>query len=420
MTRTVSAKGFGIFVVSLLLGTLYAVLVGLISGPVQATYISWPIWVCLFWFLFSKFHMLRFSGFLAVVPVAIIGFELVWSLTHPGMNAAIYKTLDRSHYTPGLRAPNPSFRHAIPDGLGWGLKEILIGSDGFRADPDTGQGNPKRCHFALIGDSMIYGSGMPYQLTLGAVLMKLGIQACIVGVTGNSPIDYLATLKFVGERIDPGARIAFYLYAYNDFVSLSKYYHRGFLSLSNWLKPPFEWSFYYDQWRQGTLTYTLSHPRWKHPRLTLHKYKFDKKEPIKVLYPRDPAKYRRPKSLNSRRRLALQYFLSDLAEEAARHSWHVSIIIHPDDAEIYANFAQHSKTFKDLDPRRTDALKICKEYSFTCEDISRYIYERSIEAGRNPYLIDNRHFSVFGTRIVAEHFLTHTKRLADADHRAVN
>ena len=420
MTGPVSARGVGIFLVSLLLGTLYAALVGIMSGPLRASYISWPIWLCLFWLLFSKFNLLRFSGFLAVVPVSILGFELVWSAANPDINAEIYEALDRSHYTPGLRVQNPKFRDAISDGQGWGLKEILIGADGFRADPDTGQGNPERCQFALIGDSMIYGSGMPYHLTLGPTLAQLGMQASVFGVTGNSPIDYLATLRYVAHRIVPGARVAFYLYAYNDFVSLSKYFQRGFLALSNWLQKPFEWSFYFDRWREGTFTYSLFHREQRTSQLTLWKYDFGNGEPIKLLYERDPARYRSPKSLNNRHRVALEYFLRDLAEQAKRQSWHISIIIHPDDAEIYANFANKSVNFEDLDPRRAEALQMCKEYAFTCEDISRYIYEKSIAAGSNPYFIDNRHFSVFGTRIVAEHFVAHTKLLAGSANQSVH
>jgi len=89
----------------------------------------------------------------------------------------------------------------------------------------------------------------------------------------------------------------------------------------------------------------------------------------------------------------------------------VSIVIHPDDAEIYANFAARASRFNDLDRRRTDALEICKEYAFSCVDISRFIYERSLAEGKNPYFINNRHFSIAGTRIVAENFVTLTKQV---------
>jgi hypothetical protein len=53
---------------------------------------------------------------------------------------------------------------------------------------------------------------------------------------------------------------------------------------------------------------------------------------------------------------------------------------------------------------------MCKEFSFQCEDMSRFIYERSFAAGKNPYFDDDRHFSPFGVRIVAEHFVALTKR----------
>jgi hypothetical protein len=53
---------------------------------------------------------------------------------------------------------------------------------------------------------------------------------------------------------------------------------------------------------------------------------------------------------------------------------------------------------------------MCKESSFHCEEISRYIYEWSLAAGKTPYLEHDRHFSAFGTRIVAEHFVALTRR----------
>jgi hypothetical protein len=52
---------------------------------------------------------------------------------------------------------------------------------------------------------------------------------------------------------------------------------------------------------------------------------------------------------------------------------------------------------------------MCKEFPFQCENISRYIYERSFAVGKNPYLDHDRHFSSFGTRIVAEHFVALTQ-----------
>ena len=79
----------------------------------------------------------------------------------------------------------------------------------------------------LIGDSVIYGLGLPYSETLRPVLEKMNVDACVFGVTGNSPVDYLATLNYVQDRIDNGAHTAIYVYAYNDFVSLTKYLERG-------------------------------------------------------------------------------------------------------------------------------------------------------------------------------------------------
>ena len=33
------------------------------------------------------------------------------------------------------------------------------------------------------------------------------------------------------------------------------------------------------------------------------------------------------------------------------------------------------------------------------------LYERTLAEGRNPYFVDDRHFSAFGTRLVAQHYL---------------
>jgi hypothetical protein len=400
-----SAKGLGLFLLSLLMGTLYATLVGLLSRSLAGPLISWPIWIGLFWLAFSKFNGLRFAGFIAVLPVSLVVFEAVRSVRHPGMNADLVRSFDRSHYTPGYRVKNPKFKDRVD-----GPKEILIGKDGFRADPASERGNPERCQFALIGDSMIYGTGLAYRFTLGPVLADMGLQACVFGVTGNSPIDYLATLKYVADRIDPGAYVAVYFYANNDFIGLNGFFKRGVLIAANSLQKLFEWSFYYDRWRQATWTYSLFHGWRTPPPVRLYQYEIVKGNLIKVLYSRDPAAYEKPKPLTSRQRSALSFFLNGLNELVKDRPWHVIVLIHPDDSEIYANFARPSPVFVDLDPRRAESLKMCKEFSFQCEDMSRFIYERSFAAGKNPYFDDDRHFSPFGVRIVAEHFVALTKR----------
>ena len=386
-------------------------LVGLISKRLTAPLFAWPILIGLCAFFLSKFKLLRYTGFIAVLPVSILAFEILWSSVHPGTNAERHKTFDRSHYTPGFRVTNPQVKKTDPDAFGWGLNEILVGRDGFRADPNTGEGNPERCRFVLIGDSMIYGSGLRDPVTVGPVLTSMGIRACVFGVTGNSPVDYLATLKYVAARIDPGAYVAFYLYAYNDFVSLNKYFSRGFLALSNWAPGLFEWADYFNNWRQATFVFSLIRTKQERSPRTLWQYDVGKKEPIKLLYPRDPAEYVPPRPLNKRQRAALDFFFKRLADMSQGRSWRVVIVIHPDDSEIYANFARRSPTFVDLDLRRADGLKMCQEYSFVCEDLSQYLYERSFAEGKNPYFVDDRHFSVFGTRVVAEHFSALTKRL---------
>lgn len=401
----ISPKGVGVFVLSLLMGTLYAGLLGLGIRSLAGPLISWPIWIGLFWLGFRKFDLLRFTGFIAVLPVSLLVFEVVRSVKYPGMNADIRRSFDRSHYTPGLRLKNPKWNEHSD-----APKEILIGRDGFRADPETGRANPERCQFVLIGDSMIYGTGLAYPFSLGPVLADRGVPACVFGVTGNTPLDYVSTLKYVADRIEPGANVALYIYAGNDFAGLNLFVKRGVLIAANSLHTFFEWAFYFDRWRQATWTYSLFHGGRIMPPTSLYHYEIVKGQSIKILYSHDPAKYVEPKPLTKRQRAAFSFFLDRLNEFVKGRSWHVFVLIHPDDSEIYANFARLSPVLVDLDPRRAEALKICKEFSFQCEDISRYIYERSFAVGKNPYLDDDPHFSPFGTHIVAEHFVALTKR----------
>jgi hypothetical protein len=118
-------KGAGIFVIACVIGTLYAALVALICGPLRAGFIAWPIWIGIFWFLFWKFHLLRFAGYIAVLPVSVLAFEMIWPTLHPGMIADRYTTIDRSHISPNVRAiyPKEKAQDAIPGGYGWGLKK---------------------------------------------------------------------------------------------------------------------------------------------------------------------------------------------------------------------------------------------------------------------------------------------------------
>jgi hypothetical protein len=408
----ISWKGLGVFVLSLLMGTLYAGLMGLIFRSQAGPVFSWPIWISLFWLAFHKFNLLRFTGFIAVLPVSLLVFEVVRSVRYPGTSADRHKSLDRSHYTPGLAAKNPKLGD-----YSTAPKEILIGRDGFRADPKTGRGNPERCRFALIGDSMIYGTGLAYPFTLGPVLAGMGVQACVFGVTGNSPLDYLATLKYVSARIEPGAYVAIYLYAYNDFVSLHRFFERGVLTASSSLNKLLDWAFHFDRWRQAAWTYSLFRRGRAEPPPSPPQHQLVAQESIKTLDGRDPPPYVTPKPLNRRHRFAFSFFLSRLNEFVEGRSWRIFILIHPDHSEIDANFARRSSVFVDLDPRRGEALKICKKFSFHCEDISRYIYERSVTAEKNPYLEHDRHFSPFGTRIVAEHFVALTNRALPTGER---
>ena len=410
-------KGLVTFLASFLLGALYSFLIGLIGRHLWPVFIAWPVITVLLWFAFWKFNLLRFSGYLAILPVSVLVFEIVRSIVHPTPYAHRYLALDRSHYIPGTRVV-ASQKDLAPEGDDYGseLHDTLIGKDGFRADPITGQGNPGRCGLVLIGDSMIYGSGLPYSDTLRPALAAMGADACIFGVTGNAPVDYLSTLKYVANRIEKGSHIAIYLTAHNDFVNLNKYMRRRFRGLSDSVEPLAELIAYADDWRRTTFVYNLlgqksiipisQLPRWQ--------IKLGETKTLDFRSSHDPARYTSPQPLNKGQRASLKFFLQGLQDAVRDRSWHVSIVILPDSDEVMTNLARQSVTFQNLDPRRADALEICRTFAFGCEDLTSYFYQRVLAEGRNPYSTDNLHFSAFGNQVVAEHFMTVTKRLSQS------
>ncbi|SRR5713226_1246262 len=151
----------------------------------RTSIIAWPIWIILFWLLLWKFKLLRYSGYLAALPLSILIFDVTRTIVKPPVYAFQFMALDRSHCTPGTRLIKRNSMRSDPEGTDNKVREILIGEDGFRADPETGTGNPARCHDVLIGDSMIYGSASPYSDTLRPVLELRGVDACVFAVTGN-------------------------------------------------------------------------------------------------------------------------------------------------------------------------------------------------------------------------------------------
>ena len=92
-------------------------------------------------------------------------------------------------------------------------------------------------------------------------------------------------------------------------------------------------------------------------------------------------------------------FFEGATELSRARSWRVAMIIHPDEGEFYANVARGAASFVDLDPRRAEALAICREYGLICADISRDIYQRALQQQKNPYFSNNHHYSSAGTRI---------------------
>lgn len=85
-------------------------------------------------------------------------------------------------------------------------------------------------------------------------------------------------------------------------------------------------------------------------------------------------------------------------------------MIVPTAVEVLKNLADHSPTFQNLDQRRAEALRTCQDFWYSCEDLAPYVYKRILEEGSSPFFKDDFHFSAFGTRLIAEHYLAVTKR----------
>jgi len=135
----------------------------------------------------------------------------------------------------------------------------------------------------------------------------------------------------------------------------------------------------------------------------------DTKE-IGVYWPHDPARYRLAPPLNREQRATFRFFLQKLRSSVANRPWRVSIVFIPDNEEMLANLAQLSPFLRNLDPRRVEALKICKAHEFACHDLTPYLYKHSVGEGQSPYLLHDRHFSRFGNQIVAAHYASLAKQ----------
>lgn len=187
---------------------------------------------------------------------------------------------------------------------------------------------------------------------------------------------------------------------------------RRLRGLSTSFELPAQLIAYADDWRRTTFVYSLFGRKANTPTSQLPRWQIKLGGPktLNLYFPHDLARYTPPPPLNKRERASLKFFLQGLQSAVRDRSWHVSIVIVPDNDEVIANLARQSPTLLDLDPRRMDASAICRTFPFGCEDLASYFYQRIRAEGRNPYLTNDRHFSAFGTPVVAEHFLTITKR----------
>lgn len=168
---------------------------------------------------------------------------------------------------------------------------------------------------------------------------------------------------------------------------------------------------YYDDWRRTTfvqgylrkITTTLKPP------LESWRLKIGAAKDLKVYWHHDPARHYSEGPLNKAQRATFQFFLQRLRELVDKRPWQVSIVFIPDNEEILANLAQQSSTFRDMDQRRVEALKMCIALWSNCQDLSPFLYERVIAEGQSPYLIKDRHFSLYGNRVLAAHYISMAK-----------
>lgn len=387
------------FLAAIVLGVAWAGLVGLLSERLRGPAIAFPVFTVAFWFAFLAWGWLRFACFFAVLPFSILGFEILETVIRPSLDVHQHVTLNRMHYLMGERIRMPEYYvTTAPGRAGWGEKEVLIGPDGFRADPESGVGNPARCRWALIGDSVIFGSGLPYHETLGPTLKKIGLDACVFGVGGNGPVNYLATLHHIKERLEPGAHVAIYLFAGNDFIwTLHE------LSPARWWWGLADLVGYYDYWRRATFTFRLASGESAGTGAATQAWelKIGSGEPVKLLS--DPTAYVPPASLSPRQLRYLDFFFKSLLDLTKDQPWRVTVVILPAGQEILADFAFGNPQFRDKS--RVEAVKICQAAGFACDDFAPFLYARAIAEGRNPYFLDDKaHYSAFGTRVLAEHY----------------
>jgi hypothetical protein len=197
-----------------------------------------------------------------------------------------------------------------------------------------------------------------------------------------------------------------YIYVYNDFVSLTKYLERSTRGISPSFARIFGLFHYYDDWRRTTfiqafLRRTTTSP--KPPSSTWRLNVRESKE-LTVDWPHDPSQYPVAPRLSREQRATFLFFLEQLKATVDNRRWQVSIVFIPDNEEMLANLARPSLGYRDLDQRRIEAMKICVDNWLDCRDLSRYMFERAIAEGKSPYLLKDRHFSLFGNQVLAEHY----------------
>ena len=102
--------------------------------------------------------------------------------------------------------------------------------------------------------------------------------------------------------------------------------------LSNYFRPLAELMAYADDWRRTTFVYSLvaRKPNVPISQLPRWEIKLGGTKTLNFSSPHDPAHYNPPPPLDKEERASFQFFLQDLHRFVRNQSWHISIVIIPD------------------------------------------------------------------------------------------
>lgn len=400
--RSSVVRAVGGMLAAVVLAALWAMFIGTLTDHLRLMVAAGGVLAAVFSVLFVRWRLFRLIPVVAFLPATFLAFEVAQKRLHASADVHDYLTWDRAHYLPNMTVRRPAPIDTAPGRRDRNLPAIRIGMDGYRADLETGVGNPPRCDIAIVGDSLIFGSGLPYEATLGPLLRARGLDnTCVFGVGGNAPFNYLATLRHVQERLEPGAHVTVYLAARNDFIWSPHVLAKGRIW---WLVSDAILSF--DTWRKSTRTYGSLHGEGVRAAAAHHTWKLAVGGAAPVDLSFDPAAYAPPPPLATRTRRYMQVFFDNLREHAASRGWRVDVVVAPDGEEIAASLAIADSLPPSRDPARREVLEMCRAARLSCRDLVPFLHERSLAARVFPYFTDDpQHLSAFGTRVIVDEWL---------------